>query len=135
MDKFGSSGFTVVGYPCDQFGGQEPGDNDEILNCLEYVRPGNGFQPNFPLCQKILVNGASQDPMYVWMKSQCGIPPQSEIGEFPYLVWTPVTAYDITWNFEKFLFAPGGLLYRRYGPGVLPLSMEEDITYLLSLKK
>jgi len=131
MDKYGPLGFTVLGFPCNQFGGQEPGDNDEILNCLKYVRPGNGFVPNFPLFQKIRVNGATQDPMWIWMKSQCGFPPQSEIGAWPYIVWNPVTAYDITWNFEKFLFAKGGLVYKRYGPGTLPLSMEADIVTLL----
>lgn len=53
-----------AGTPCNQFGGQEPGDNDELLNGLAYVRPGNGFVPAFPLTQKMDVNGAFANPLW-----------------------------------------------------------------------
>jgi glutathione peroxidase len=50
---YGGKGLLIVGFPCNQFGGQEPGANDEILNGLKYVRPGNGFVPAFPLTTKV----------------------------------------------------------------------------------
>lgn len=62
-------GFSVLAFPCNQFMYQEPGANSkEILNGLKCVRPGNGFQPNFPLFQKIKVNGKNEDPIYTFLK-------------------------------------------------------------------
>ena len=58
----------VLGFPCAQFDNQEPGNDDEIMNTLKYVRPGNGFVPEFTLFSKLEVNGASTDPLYSWMK-------------------------------------------------------------------
>lgn len=61
--------FSVLAFPCNQFMYQEPGANSkEILNGLKCVRPGNGFQPNFPLFQKIKVNGKNEDPIYTFLK-------------------------------------------------------------------
>lgn len=62
-------GFSVLAFPCNQFNYQEPGANSrEILNGLRYVRPGNGFEPNFPLFQKTQVNGANEDQIYTFLK-------------------------------------------------------------------
>lgn len=74
MEKYGGPredrcGFKILGFPCNQFGRQEPGENpDEILNGLKYVRPGNGFKPVFPLMEKLDVNGAKQHQMYTYLK-------------------------------------------------------------------
>ena len=65
----GKCGFQVLGFPCNQFGKQEPGANaDEILNGLKYVRPGNGFVPNFPMFKKRDVNGKTEDQIYAFFK-------------------------------------------------------------------
>lgn len=62
-------GFSVLAFPCNQFMYQEPGANaKEILNGLKCVRPGNGFEPNFPLFQKTQVNGKNEDPIYTFLK-------------------------------------------------------------------
>jgi hypothetical protein len=57
MSTFASQGLQALGFPCNQFGNQEPGANSEILNGLRYVRPGNGFVPAFQLTQLVSVNG------------------------------------------------------------------------------
>ena len=65
----GKCGFQVLGFPCNQFGKQEPGANaEEILNGLKYVRPGNGFVPNFPMFKKRDVNGKTEDQIYAFFK-------------------------------------------------------------------
>eukprot|EP01132_Coremiostelium_polycephalum_P000950 gene950-1202_t len=130
VDKFGSEGFVVLGFPSNQFN-QEPGKNNEILNCLEYVRPGSGFQPTFPLFNKIIVNGAGTDPVFIWLKSGCG-PTSNYIGTLQYMNWTPVQTTDITWNFEKFLISRSGILTRRYSPVTFPQLLFDDIADLLS---
>lgn len=62
-------GLNILAFPCNQFLNQEPGANEkEIMNGLKWVRPGNGFVPNFPLFQKIRVNGAWEDPIYTYLK-------------------------------------------------------------------
>ena len=73
MKKFSDGkykcGFNILAFPCNQFHYQEPGANArEIMNGLKYVRPGGGFEPNFPLFQKIQVNGAQEDPIYTFVK-------------------------------------------------------------------
>ena len=54
--------------PCNQFGLQEPGVGIEIMHCVEYVRPGNGFKPNFDILVKRDVNGNNEDELYTWLK-------------------------------------------------------------------
>lgn len=64
-----SCGLRIVGFPCNQFGFQEPGENQyEIMNGLKYVRPGHGFVPNFPLFEKRDVNGDKEDEIYTFFK-------------------------------------------------------------------
>jgi glutathione peroxidase-family protein len=59
----------IIGFPCNQFGLQEPGENEyEILNGLKYVRPGHGYMPNFPLVEKRDVNGEKQDEIFTFLK-------------------------------------------------------------------
>lgn len=63
-----SNGFDIIATPTNQFGLQEPGANSEIMNQLTYVRPGNGFVPNYELSVKIEVNGARPHPLFTFMK-------------------------------------------------------------------
>jgi len=128
-----TSNFEVIGFPCPDFYDQEPGENNEILNCLKYVRPGNGFVPNFPLMSKTDVNGANQHPLYGWMKDRCG-PSSNIFTDQPFISWSPVRVDDITWNFEKFLFDSTGQPFRRYAPGVVPQAIIPDIQRLLAKK-
>jgi len=125
------SGLQVIAFPCAQFYNQEPGKNYEILNCLQYVRPGGGYVPLFPLMQKTIVNGAGTDPVYVWLKARCPNP-QLYVGDITLISWDPVMGNDITWNFEKFLLSKEGLLYKRYTPETPPLALVDDIQLLLN---
>lgn len=66
--KVYSPNLRVLGFPCNQFGMQEPGTNDEILSGLKYVRPGHGFVPKFPIFTKTEVNGENEDPLFTFLK-------------------------------------------------------------------
>eukprot|EP01092_Planopodium_desertum_P007817 TRINITY_DN3230_c0_g1_i1.p1 TRINITY_DN3230_c0_g1~~TRINITY_DN3230_c0_g1_i1.p1 ORF type:complete len:138 (-),score=1.98 TRINITY_DN3230_c0_g1_i1:131-544(-) len=132
--NYSSKGLTILAFPTDQFFNQEPGQNGDILNCLYYVRPGSGYAPKFQMFQKLTVNGDGLDPLYAWMKPLCP-PPLDTItpyGTFPLLSWSPVSIYDITWNFEKFLFDKTGQPFRRYSPHTNPLLLQQDIITLLN---
>jgi glutathione peroxidase len=98
--RYGDRGFTVVGFPCNQFMGQEPGSAEEIR---EFCSTTYGV--TFPLYEKIDVNGANRHPIYEQLTAVA----DSE-GE----------AGDIQWNFEKFLVSPDGRTVRRFRPGVQP---------------
>ncbi len=99
-EELADRGFTVVGFPCNQFGGQEPGSADEIQ---EFCSATYGV--TFPMSDKIDVNGASRDPIYEQLTS---VP--DETGQ----------AGDIKWNFEKFLVASDGSVVARFGPRTEP---------------
>ena len=90
--------FTVIGFPCNQFGAQEPGTASEIQTFCSV-----NFGVTFPLSAKIEVNGAGRHPLYAWLTAQ-------ENG-FP---------GDIGWNFEKFLIDRGGRVVCRYPAGTKP---------------
>lgn len=98
--EYADRGFTVVGLPCNQFGGQEPGSAEEIA---EFCSATYGV--SFPMTEKIEVNGADRHPLY-----EALTPTANEKGE----------AGDITWNFEKFLLAADGSVVARFSPGVEP---------------
>ena len=100
QDRFGGKGFTVLGVPCNQFGGQEPGTNEEIAEFCE-----TGYGVTFPLTEKIEVNGAGRHPLYEEL-TQAG----DADGE----------AGDIQWNFEKFLVSADGEVLARFRPQVTP---------------
>ena len=118
---YGTNGLAILGMPCNQFGGQEPGDNDEILNCVKCVRPGNGFVPAFPLTVKVDVNGPLADKSWQDMKAVC-----------PGVAGAPANNTDVGWNFETILFTKKGLPYRRYGTAVDPILLASDIEMLLA---
>jgi glutathione peroxidase len=90
--------FTVVGFPCNQFAGQEPGNPEEIVS---FCRTTYGV--SFPLSEKLDVNGVGRSPVYQFLTS----PANGFAG-------------DITWNFEKFLIGRDGKVLHRYPPGTIP---------------
>ena len=101
---YGERGLTVVGVPCNQFMGQEPGSAEEIA---EFCSSTYGV--TFPLLEKTDVNGADRHPLYVELTKT----PDAD-GE----------AGDVQWNFEKFLVAPGGEIVNRFRPSTVPDSPE-----------
>jgi glutathione peroxidase len=110
--KLASRGFEVLGFPCDQFGHQEPGDEAEIKSFCSL-----NYDVTFPLFAKIEVNGAHAHPLYQWLKSQK-----------PGVLGTEA----IKWNFTKFLVDGNGQVVRRYAPADKPESIEADVVALLS---
>ncbi|CAI9168705.1 unnamed protein product [Rangifer tarandus platyrhynchus] len=106
-------GVVVLGFPCNQFGKQEPAKNSEILMGLKYVRPGGGFVPNFQLFEKGDVNGEKEQKVFTFLKNSC--PPTSDLlGSSSQLFWEPMKVHDIRWNFEKFLVGPDGVPVMRW---------------------
>lgn len=130
-DELKDLGFTILGFPCNQFGKQEPGANYEILNTLKYVRPGNGFVPNFQLFETGDVNGDHEQALFTFLKNAC--PPVGDSFGNPYgrLFWDPLKVNDIKWNFEKFLVGPDGKPLRRWFPRVNVSEVRSDIIRLM----
>jgi glutathione peroxidase len=109
--KYADRGFQVLGFPCNQFAGQEPGDASEIASFCSLT-----YDVTFPMFAKIDVNGPGADPLYVFLKK-----------EKPGLLGTQ----DIKWNFGKFLIDTQGHVVARYAPTDKPESLEGDIEKLL----
>ena len=102
QERFGDQGFTVLGFPCNQFGQQEPGSADEIATFCR-----SSYQVGFPMFDKVEVNGPGRHPLYAALTA---VPDADGV------------AGDVQWNFEKFLVAPGGDPVQRFRPGVEPES-------------
>jgi len=130
MSVFGNRPFKIFGFPCGQFDNQEPGEGEEIPNSVRFVRPGNNFDTRVLLMNKIMVNGAQQDPIYTWLKSACPAPSDNFLDGGD-ITWDPVYTNDITWNFEKFLINQAGKVIRRYDSGVGGYTLANDISALL----
>lgn len=107
---FGARGFYVLGFPCDQFGHQEPGTEDEIATFCE-----SSFGVSFPLFAKVEVNGDNAHPLYNWLRSE----KKGLLGG------------AIKWNFTKFLLDTEGNVVKRYAPQTKPADIAEDIEKLL----
>ena len=110
-ETYQDRGFEVLGFPCNQFGGQEPGDADEIAEFCKV-----NFGVTFPLMQKVEVNGPGASPLFDWMKK-----------EAPGLLGSKA----IKWNFTKFLIDRQGNVVKRYGPTDAPDGIAKDIDKLL----
>jgi len=123
----GDCSLHVLGFPSNQFYRQEPGKEEEILNCLQYVRPGKGYIPTFDMFSKVEVNGKDAIPLYKWLKYMCPRP-TNKIAFTNYIPWTPVLGTDIEWNFEEFLIDHKGQPIRRFSADTLPLEFEKDIS-------
>ena len=105
--KYRDRGFEVIGFPCNQFGAQEPGNADEIASFCSL-----NYGVSFPMMAKIDVNGAEADPLYQWLKAAA-----------PGVLGTQ----GIKWNFTKFLIGRDGKVVRRYAPTDKPEGLEADI--------
>ena len=109
--KYKDKGLVILGFPCNQFMGQEPGTAEEIQNFCS-----TKYNVTFPLFAKLEVNGDGTDPLYKYLKS----------------VLTIEGKNDIRWNFEKFLIDRNGNPVKRYAPKTKPLELEADIENLLA---
>ncbi|KAG8579527.1 hypothetical protein GDO81_010927 [Engystomops pustulosus] len=126
--ELGSNGLVILGFPCNQFGLQEPGSNEEILPGLQHVRPGNGFIPNFQMFEKGDVNGKKEQKVYTFLKNYC--PPVGDTFGNPTgrLFWDNLRINDIKWNFEKFLVGPDGRPVKRWHPRTPVSQVRRDVT-------
>ena len=109
--KYRDRGFEVIAFPCNQFGGQEPGDAAEIAS---FCRLNYGV--SFPVMAKVKVNGAQATRLYRWLKSEA----RGLLG-----------TQRIKWNFTKFLIGRDGKVARRFGPADKPEKLERAIEALL----
>jgi len=100
-DKYAGRGFSVLGFPCNQFGGQEPGTPEEIQSFCS-----TRYGVTFPLFAKLEVNGAARDPLYAFLTREAT---------------EPDGPGDIRWNFAKFLVDRDGAVRARFSPTVTPL--------------
>lgn len=127
QEELRGNGFVIVGFPCNQFGLQEPGNNDEILNGLKYVRPGGSFVPNFQLFEKGDINGKKEQKIYTFLKNSC--PPVGDTFGNPQnrLFWEPLKVSDVKWNFEKFLVGPDGRPVKRWFPRTPVSQVRRDV--------
>jgi len=119
--------------PCSQFFNQEPGSPEEIINAISYVRPGNGFMPNFKLMEKSDVNGENRIPVYDWVLNQCP-PAVSGFQPVNYLMYSPLNSNDIRWNFEKILIDQEGQPFRRYSASTEVEEIIPDIEALVGAR-
>lgn len=132
---------VILGAPCNQFGYQEYGNPQEILNILKYVRPGNGFEPKFSLLEKGDVNGEKAQPLFRFLRASRPIQDDRDIeadiekppSTFP-ILHNPITSSDVLWNFEKFLVNRSGEVAHRFTPAFPPENMAKTIETLLAEK-
>ena len=107
-----AKGLTVMGFPCNQFGGQDPGSNEEIGAFCQ-----KNYGVSFPMMAKINVNGADAHPLFQWLKAQApGI----------------LGSEGIKWNFTKFLVGKDGQVLARYAPTDTPAKIAKDIEAALA---
>jgi glutathione peroxidase len=108
--ELGPRGFSVLGFPCNQFGNQEPGDASQIERFCE-----SNYQISFPMFAKIEVNGGNAHPLYQYLK-------QAKSG---------LLGSSIKWNFTKFLVDRSGTVVARHAPTATPERLKKDIEALL----
>lgn len=130
--KYKDQGFVIVGFPCDQFAGQEPGSNEQIE---EFCRLNHGV--TFPLMAKTDVNGAKAEPVFEYLKSQApteeykGLKAKATRTMLKGISKSVEKDSDILWNFTKFLINRDGTIIKRYAPVTTPEDMEKDIKEML----
>ncbi|OIP17544.1 MAG: glutathione peroxidase [Comamonadaceae bacterium CG_4_9_14_3_um_filter_60_33] len=110
--KYGAQGLVVLGFPCNQFGAQDKGSNDDIAGFCQ-----RNYGVTFPMMAKIEVNGAGAHPLYQWLSA-----------EAPGLLGSK----SIKWNFTKFLVGKDGAVRKRYAPTDTPESLAKDIEAALA---
>ncbi|KRX09773.1 Thioredoxin-like fold [Pseudocohnilembus persalinus] len=117
FDKYGGQGLEILAFPCNQFGGQEPADNDKIL---EGARKKANAKIEYPFFQKIEVNGKNTHEVYKFLKVNSTL-------------YDPKTqkAKNIQWNFGKFLVDKNGKVVSYHIPSVSPLELTGDIEKIM----
>jgi glutathione peroxidase len=111
QEQYADRGFAVLGFPCDQFGNQEPGDEAQIADFCE-----RNYGVSFPMFSKIEVNGDGAHPLFRWLREEKG----------------GVLGSAIKWNFTKFLVGRDGQVFRRYPPTTKPEKLTDDIEKALA---
>lgn len=111
--QYKDQGLTVIGFPCNQFGNQDPGSNDEIGAFCQ-----KNYGVSFPMMGKVDVNGKDADPIFNWLKDQKG----------------GLLTDGIKWNFTKFLIGRDGQVIDRYAPTTKPDAIKADIEQALAPK-
>ena len=111
-DTYGPRGLTVLGFPCNQFGGQDPGSHEQIQAFCQL-----NYGVTFPMMAKVCVNGEQADPLFQWLKA-----------EAPGLLGSQA----VKWNFTKFLVGRDGRVVRRYAPQDAPAKLAQDIEAALT---
>lgn len=109
-EKYKDQGFVILGFPCNQFGAQEPGGNEEIKNFCTST-----FSVTFPMMSKIDVNGDDADPLYKFLKKEKG----------------GILGDDVKWNFTKFLIDREGNVVDRFASQKTPKALEKEVEKLL----
>ncbi|KAK2504012.1 hypothetical protein MC885_021444 [Smutsia gigantea] len=143
---------VVQGFPCNQFGKQEPGENSEILLGLKYVHSGGGYIPNFQHFEKGDVNGDKEQKVFTFLKVSELLTLASSSLIFltlsctPVLTllslwthsdisWEPIKVHDIRWNFEKFLVGPDGVpVMRQFHRAPVSVVKSDILAYLKQFK-
>ncbi len=113
QDEYGSQGLVVIGFPCDQFAGQESETNETVVGVCQM-----NFGVSFLLSEKIEVNGPGTHPVFAYLKTHAG----SSLGR------------DIKWNFTKFLVSRDGQAIKRFAPTTVASKLRSDIERLLADK-
>ncbi len=130
--KYKDQGLVIIGFPCDQFAGQEPGSDEEIE---EFCRLNHGV--TFPLMSKTEVNGANAEPIFEYLKTQApteeykGIKAKATQKMLKGISKSVEKNSDILWNFTKFLISRDGSVVKRYAPTTEPKDIEKDIISML----
>lgn len=108
--KYSDRGFVILGFPCNQFGAQDPGSNEEIKGFCQL-----NYGVTFPMMAKVDVNGQDEEPLFSYLKKERG----------------GLLGGAIKWNFTKFLIDRQGNVVKRYAPTTKPEDIEKDIAELL----
>ena len=131
-EKYHDSGLEILDFPCNQFGHQAPGENDEIHEFCTAK-----YQTQFDQFAKIDVNGENESPLYTFIKNEIqddiikGLKNKVSMKAIDKISTTCKNKGDIKWNFTKFLVDKNGKVVKRYSPTYIPNDMEEDIKSLL----
>ena len=110
--RYGSQGLVVLGFPCNQFAGQDPGSNDEIASFCQL-----NYGVSFPMMAKVQVNGAKAHPLWQFLTNEA----RGVLG-----------SQAVKWNFTKFLVGRDGTVLKRYAPNDAPESLRKDIETALA---
>ena len=130
--QYKDQGLVILGFPCDQFNGQEPGSNEEIA---EFCRLNHGV--TFPLMAKTEVNGANAEPVFEFLKAQApaeeykGLKAKASAKMFKAISKSVEKDSDIQWNFTKFLVSRDGSVIKRYAPTTEPKDIQKDLEAML----